>query len=92
MVLKGIVLKSRFFFVLFVIEDSCIKVNEPKGSCSERECMSLKWNLMNTFLSQMLFQDVADNISLLRHLFISWESFPITTDIEIIWPTKLNFN
>lgn len=31
MVLKGIVLKRRFFFVLFVIEDSCIKVNEPKG-------------------------------------------------------------
>lgn len=31
MVIKGIVLKSRFFFVLFVIEDSCVKVNEPKG-------------------------------------------------------------
>lgn len=31
MVLKGIVLKRRFFFVLFVIEDFCIKVNEFKG-------------------------------------------------------------
>lgn len=30
MVLKGIVLKADFF-VLFVIEDSCIRVNEPKG-------------------------------------------------------------